>query len=100
MRSEKSDNVTVVVFFPRYLENTQISDTILRSIYIFTTKMPSISKQEELFTKTIRKKQKQTDKNTNYQEKNIYMKILSENANSKKKKEIPGLCFNRISSID
>lgn len=86
MRSEKSDNVTVVVFFPRYLENTQISDTILRSIYIFTTKMPSISKQEELFTKTIRKKQKQTDKNTNYQEKNIYMKILSENANSKKKK--------------
>lgn len=86
MRSEKSDNVTVVVFFPRYLENTQISDTILRSIYIFTTKMPNISKQEELFTKTIRKKQKQTDKNTNYQEKNIYMKILSENANSKKKK--------------
>lgn len=100
MRSEKSDNVTVVVFFPRYLENTQISDTILRSIYIFTTKMPNISKQEELFTKTIRKKQKQTDKNTNYQEKNIYMKILSENANSKKKNEIPGLCFNRISSID
>lgn len=61
MRSEKSDNVTVVVFFPRYLENTQISDTILRSIYIFTTKMPNISKQEELFTKTIRKnKNKQT----------------------------------------
>lgn len=97
MRSEKSDNVTVVVFFPRYLENTQISDTILRSIYIFTTKMPSISKQEELFTKTIRKKQKQTDKNTNYQEKNIYMKILSENANSKKKK-MKSLAFASIES--
>lgn len=96
MRSEKSDNVTVVVFFPRYLENTQISDTILRSIYIFTTKMPNISKQEELFTKTIRKKQKQTDKNTNYQEKNIYMKILSENANSKKKKK--SLAFASIES--
>lgn len=96
MRSEKSDNVTVVVFFPRYLENTQISDTILRSIYIFTTKMPNISKQEELFTKTIRKKQKQTDKNTNYQEKNIYMKILSENANSKKK--MKSLAFASIES--
>lgn len=97
MRSEKSDNVTVVVFFPRYLENTQISDTILRSIYIFTTKMPNISKQEELFTKTIRKKQKQTDKNTNYQQKkHLYENIIRECKLKKKKKK--SLAFASIES--
>lgn len=59
--------------------------------------MPNISKQEELFTKTIRKKQKQTDKNTNYQQKkHLYENIIREC--KLKKKKMKSLAFASIES--